>query len=173
MDSPKRSVPINLGVFDVSHSSTQGAITIYENLQRITKGIGLTDGEGIGLTDGEGIERQWSYLGFANISKEMPPENRSDLSTDALIHYGRNDNANGGKCQGCLEEILTYVPELKIQDDTATKWIEEEKGVVVSSNKSDCTMHLNKADEYVLHLQRYYKISVQQSNGENKDWKSN
>lgn len=46
--------------------------------------------DGIGLTDGERIERLWSYLGgFANISEEMSPENRCDLLTDALIHYGR------------------------------------------------------------------------------------
>ncbi|XP_062616844.1 uncharacterized protein LOC134278551, partial [Saccostrea cucullata] len=45
---------------------------------------------GNGLTDGEGIERLWSYLGhFSCITKEMTPENRTDLLTDALIHYGQ------------------------------------------------------------------------------------
>ena len=44
----------------------------------------------IGLTDGESLERLWSYLGiFSNITKEMTPENRIDLLTDALLHYGR------------------------------------------------------------------------------------
>ena len=33
-ESSHRSVLINLGVFDVDPSSTQGAIKIYENLQR-------------------------------------------------------------------------------------------------------------------------------------------
>ncbi|CAG2250597.1 unnamed protein product [Mytilus edulis] len=45
---------------------------------------------GIGLTDGEGMERLWSYLGkFSSITKEMTPENRIDLLTDALIYYGQ------------------------------------------------------------------------------------
>jgi len=44
-----------------------------------------------GLTDGEGIERLWSYLGrFSSISKEMTPENRTDLLTDGLIYFGQN-----------------------------------------------------------------------------------
>lgn len=44
----------------------------------------------LGLTDGEGIERLWSYLGkFSSITKEMSPENRTDLLTDGLIYYGQ------------------------------------------------------------------------------------
>lgn len=46
--------------------------------------------KGLGLTDGECVERLWSYLGkFSNISKEMTPENRTDLLVDGLLHYGK------------------------------------------------------------------------------------
>lgn len=46
--------------------------------------------KGVGLTDGESLERLWSYLGkFSKITKEMTPENRIDLLTDGLIHYGK------------------------------------------------------------------------------------
>lgn len=44
---------------------------------------------GAGLFDGEGTERLWSYLGkFRLITKEMTPENRTDLLTEALLNYG-------------------------------------------------------------------------------------
>ena len=53
---------------------------------------------GIGLTDGEGMERLWSYLGkFSSITKEMTPENRIDLLTDALIYYGQKKKQKLGK----------------------------------------------------------------------------
>ncbi len=43
---------------------------------------------GYGLTDGEGIERLWSYLrGFSSMTKEMNAGRRTDLLTDALLHY--------------------------------------------------------------------------------------
>ena len=43
----------------------------------------------VGLTDGETMERLWSFLrGFSSITKEMTPENRIDLLSEALEHYG-------------------------------------------------------------------------------------
>ncbi len=43
---------------------------------------------GYGLTDGEGIERLWSYMRpFGPITKEMTPSHRTDLLTDALLHF--------------------------------------------------------------------------------------
>ncbi|XP_071180734.1 uncharacterized protein [Mytilus edulis] len=141
--------------------------------------------EGIGLTDGEGIERLWSYLGgFSNISKEMSPENRCDLLTDALIHYGRKIRDKQGEVlvmkikrtiqlmettKVALREILATVPELEIKDDTVMEWIEEEKRAVLSPNNSDSTLHLSKADEYVINLQRFFKISGHQSNEETSE----
>ncbi|XP_066294857.1 uncharacterized protein [Branchiostoma lanceolatum] len=51
--------------------------------------------EGFGLTDGECVERLWSYLrGFNSITKEMTPTHRTDLLTDALLHYGRRKVAD-------------------------------------------------------------------------------
>ena len=44
--------------------------------------------KGYGLTDGEGIERLWSYLrGFSSMTKEMTAGRRTDILTDALLHY--------------------------------------------------------------------------------------
>ncbi|KAJ8332550.1 hypothetical protein SKAU_G00423390 [Synaphobranchus kaupii] len=46
--------------------------------------------EGTGLADGEQSERLWSYLRkFGKITKEMTPSHRSDLLTDALLHYSK------------------------------------------------------------------------------------
>ncbi|XP_028414296.1 uncharacterized protein LOC114537451 [Dendronephthya gigantea] len=43
------------------------------------------------LTDGEGVERFWSFLRqFSSITKEMSVDKRSDVLTDATIHYGEH-----------------------------------------------------------------------------------
>ncbi len=53
---------------------------------------------GFGLTDGEGIERLWSYLRkFCYMTKEMTASNRTDLLTEALLHYARRINQRQGK----------------------------------------------------------------------------
>lgn len=40
------------------------------------------------MTDGEGIERLWSFLrGFSSMTKEMNTGRRTDILTDALLHY--------------------------------------------------------------------------------------
>ena len=45
--------------------------------------------QGFGLTDGEMLERLWSYIRrFAKMTKEMRPSHRTDVLTDALLHYG-------------------------------------------------------------------------------------
>ena len=42
-----------------------------------------------GLMDGELMERLWSYLrSFSKITKEMTPAHRTDLLSDALMHFG-------------------------------------------------------------------------------------
>ena len=46
--------------------------------------------DGFGLTDGEMLERLWSYLRpFGKMTKEMRPSHRTDVLTDALLHYGK------------------------------------------------------------------------------------
>ncbi|CAC5386074.1 unnamed protein product [Mytilus coruscus] len=57
LDSSKRSVLINLGVFDVDPSSTQGAITIYENLQKYIQSIQDKPYTAIVYGDGLSCER--------------------------------------------------------------------------------------------------------------------
>ena len=42
----------------------------------------------IGLTDGEGVERLWSFMRrFAKMTKEMSIDKRTDVLTDAAVHY--------------------------------------------------------------------------------------
>ncbi|CAG2203272.1 unnamed protein product [Mytilus edulis] len=56
-ESSERSILINLGVFDVDPSSTQGAITIYENLQRYIPSIREKPYTSIVFGDGLSCER--------------------------------------------------------------------------------------------------------------------
>ncbi len=53
--------------------------------------------EGFGLTDGEGIERLWSYLRkFCYMTKEMTPSRRTDILSEALLHYAKRNDRNQG-----------------------------------------------------------------------------
>jgi hypothetical protein len=55
---------------------------------------------GYGLTDGEGIERLWSYLrGFSSMTKEMNAGRRTDLLTDALLHYSSRQVQQFGRVE--------------------------------------------------------------------------
>ncbi|XP_065071580.1 uncharacterized protein LOC135696194 isoform X2 [Rhopilema esculentum] len=54
--------------------------------------------EGFGLTDGEGIERLWSYLRrFCFMTKEMTPSRRTDILSEALLHYARRISRSQGR----------------------------------------------------------------------------
>ena len=45
----------------------------------------------VGLTDGEGVERLWSFMRqFAKMTKEMSVDKRTDVLTDAAVHYGEH-----------------------------------------------------------------------------------
>ncbi|CAG2209726.1 unnamed protein product [Mytilus edulis] len=130
--------------------------------------------ENHGLTDGEGIERLWSYLGgFSTITKEMTPENRTDLLTDGLIYFGQKIRDKIGdtlvmkikrtakieeNSDGALQEIISTIPDKVIGNDEISKWIEEEKLSVVQNHNNDTTIVLNKTDDYFLTLQRYNSI---------------
>ncbi|CAG2246863.1 unnamed protein product [Mytilus edulis] len=111
--------------------------------------------ENHGLTDGEGIERLWSYLGgFSTITKEMTPENRTDLLTDGLIYFGQKIRDKIGdtlvmkikrtakieeNSDGALQEIISTIPDKVIGNDEISKWIEEEKLSVVQNHNNDTT----------------------------------
>ncbi|XP_076099472.1 uncharacterized protein LOC143068950 isoform X2 [Mytilus galloprovincialis] len=140
-----------------------------------------------GLTDGEGIERLWSYLGgFSSITKEMTPENRTDLLTDGLIYFGQKirdklDYTLVMKLQRAkkieensdvaLKEILSTVHDKVIGNDKIIQWIEEEKSSVLHTQNNDAAIKLNKTDEYVLSLQRYYRIGNEQLDDKFKEEK--
>lgn len=53
---------------------------------------------GFGLTDGEVLERLWSFLRrFGKMTKEMRPNHRVDVLTDALLFYAKKRSASLGK----------------------------------------------------------------------------
>ena len=53
---------------------------------------------GFGLTDGEVLERLWSFLRrFGKMTKEMRPNHRVDVLSDALLFYGKKKCASIGK----------------------------------------------------------------------------
>lgn len=64
--------------------------------------------EGFGLTDGEVLERLWSFLRrFCRMTKEMRPSHRTDILTDALLHYCRLSARNLSKFYThCMSEAL-------------------------------------------------------------------
>ncbi|XP_052096717.1 uncharacterized protein LOC127731911 [Mytilus californianus] len=122
---------------------------------------------GIGLTDGESLERLWSYLGkFSKITKEMTPENRIDLLTDGLIHYGQKIREKLGhslvaKIEKAialekssneeLEELLK--PFLGISEEVVLSWIEDEK-VMVTSSQNESAFTLTPKEQYSLELEK-------------------
>jgi len=53
---------------------------------------------GFGLTDGEVLERLWSFLRrFGKMTKEMRPNHRVDVLSDALLFYAKKKSANIGE----------------------------------------------------------------------------
>ena len=53
---------------------------------------------GFGLTDGEVLERLWSFLRrFGRMTKEMRPNHRIDVLSDALLFYARKKADNLGR----------------------------------------------------------------------------
>ena len=53
---------------------------------------------GFGLTDGEVLERLWSFLRrFGKMTKEMRPNHRVEVLSDALLFYGKRKCASIGK----------------------------------------------------------------------------
>ncbi|VDI60335.1 Hypothetical predicted protein [Mytilus galloprovincialis] len=123
--------------------------------------------ENHGLTDGEGIERLWSYLGgFSTITKEMTPENRTDLLTDGLIYFGQKIRDKIGdtlvmkikrtakieeNSDGALQEIISTIPEKVIGNDEISKWIEEEKLSMVQNHNNDTT-NCSRKEQEIMYL---------------------
>ncbi|VDI65038.1 Hypothetical predicted protein [Mytilus galloprovincialis] len=62
-----------------------------------------------------------------------------------------------------LKEILSTVHDKVIGNDKIIQWIEEEKSSVLHTQNNDEAIKLNKTDEYVLSLQRYYRIGLEKT----------
>lgn len=78
---------------------------------------------GFGLTDGEVLERLWSFLRrFGRMTKEMRPNHRVDVLTDALLFYARKRTASLGNllCDRMKRAVVT----LKETDDELSKLLD-------------------------------------------------
>ncbi|XP_066935364.1 uncharacterized protein [Clytia hemisphaerica] len=97
--------------------------------------------DGFGLMDGEHMERLWSYLrSFSKITKEMTPAHRTDLLSDALMHFGAKKMSNIGKhlvflhhkaketLNSCQSEIQSICSGLAVvvNEETIQTWKVEE-----------------------------------------------
>ncbi|VDI77370.1 Hypothetical predicted protein, partial [Mytilus galloprovincialis] len=124
---------------------------------------------GIGLTDGEGMERLWSYLGkFSSITKEMTPENRIDLLTDALIYYGQKKKQKLGaslvtkiekskKLLETSEQVLKDLlsPFQGTDKETIGNWLNAEI-IHASSKQVNVDDEMNWKHQYVMNLEKLF-----------------
>ncbi|CAH1273365.1 Hypp5105 [Branchiostoma lanceolatum] len=98
---------------------------------------------GFGLTDGEAVERMWAFLRkFARTTKEMTPSHRTDLLTDALIHYTMRKTLdievalvaklqNAKKVHSVADEGLkAVINEANVSIDDIQTWSEREKEAI-------------------------------------------
>eukprot|EP00112_Aurelia_sp_Birch-Aquarium-sp1_P024844 Seg801.5 transcript_id=Seg801.5/GoldUCD/mRNA.D3Y31 product="hypothetical protein" protein_id=Seg801.5/GoldUCD/D3Y31 len=128
---------------------------------------------GFALTDGEGIERLWSYLRrFSSMTKEMRPSRRTDILTEALIHYDRRVARNHGnymikslkrsselheKATKELDEILSNLPAAHRDPPhhVIKSWREEEWALV--SRKKASSQSSSWEESYVKLLWDYFQ----------------
>ncbi|XP_066914418.1 uncharacterized protein [Clytia hemisphaerica] len=115
--------------------------------------------ETFGLMDGELMERLWSYLrSFSKITKEMTPAHRTDLLSDALMHFGSKKMGNIGKylvflrnkaietvnsCESEIKAICSKLTEVKVDEKVIEAWKREEDSVV---NKDKRPLQPDAAD---------------------------
>ncbi|XP_066300346.1 uncharacterized protein [Branchiostoma lanceolatum] len=105
---------------------------------------------GFGLTDGECMERIWSFLRpFFKTTKEMTTSHRTDLLTDALLHYARRKSAD---IEGCLLQRLDRAEKMcalaehdinevreqapvAITEEDITRWDAREKEIILQTKE--------------------------------------
>lgn len=104
----------------------------------------------IGLTDGEGVERFWSYLRqFSTITKEMSVNKRTDVLTDASLHYGehllhrfvpiliaklKKASALLSTVSEEIKKLITALPD-GCALDTVRQWIQDEMSDILPREK--------------------------------------
>ncbi|KAI8515552.1 hypothetical protein Bbelb_063650, partial [Branchiostoma belcheri] len=134
--------------------------------------------EGFGLSDGEVVERLWSYLRkFKPISKEMTPSHRSDLLTDALLHYSRRkaedmhvslamsyDKAvtTYQLAKDDLAKILNQVP-VAVSEEDVEMWRQSELDLISQSSRSRQSSSVTPWKKtYTLELSAFYSVRLEQ-----------
>ncbi|XP_066934117.1 uncharacterized protein [Clytia hemisphaerica] len=97
--------------------------------------------DSFGLMDGEHMERLWSYLrSFSKITKEITPAHRTDLLSDALMHFGSKKMGSIGShlvflyhkanetltsCESEIQAICSGLPVV-VNEETIKSWKVEE-----------------------------------------------
>ncbi|XP_028412906.1 uncharacterized protein LOC114535788 [Dendronephthya gigantea] len=96
--------------------------------------------QNVGLTDGEGVEKLWSFMRqFSKMTKEMSIDKRTDVLTDAALHYREHLFKRFGTSLKCrhgraaslgvmvnneLEDLLSKLPN--VNKESVRQWIENE-----------------------------------------------
>lgn len=126
---------------------------------------------GFGLTDGEVLERLWSFLRrFGRMTKEMRPNHRVDVLTDALLFYARKRTASLGNllCDRMKRAVVTLKEtddELSKLLDTSTFSIRREDVAEWANQESQVSsvLHAPVASSswthtYIIYLKMFYDI---------------
>jgi len=131
--------------------------------------------DSFGLMDGELMERLWSYLrSFSKITKEMTPAHRTDLLSDALLHFGSKKMGNIGKylvflfqkatrtLNSCDSEIKTICSKLPahVDEEIIKSWKKEEDNAVSQNGKLIQKTPSDWKQVYYLKLKDFYKESA-------------
>lgn len=126
---------------------------------------------GFALTDGEVLERLWSFLRrFGKMTKEMRPNHRVDVLTDALLFYAKKRSASLGRLlydrmkkantaiKNSEVELATLLDtlEVSVKREEVAKWANEEAGVtglLESPVEPPSWKH-----GYIIYLKMFYEI---------------
>lgn len=126
---------------------------------------------GFGLTDGEVLERLWSFLRrFGKMTKEMRPNHRVDVLTDALLFYAKKRSASLGKLlsermKKANNTIKNGEEELTKLLDSLAVPIKREDVAEWASQEAEVTSGGNAPVEppswkygYIIYLKMFYDI---------------
>ncbi|XP_028416359.1 uncharacterized protein LOC114540363 [Dendronephthya gigantea] len=128
---------------------------------------------GYALTDGEGIERLWSYLrGFSSMTKEMSAGRRTDMLTDALLHYSTRQLLACGeqlltklkRCPILIENTVLQLTEIfsglsvPYDEVVVSSWMRDEENLILARDKK--TVVLTWEQKYVQNLIHLHQLRL-------------
>lgn len=119
----------------------------------------------------EVLKRLWSYLRrFGKMTKEMRPNHRVDVLSDALLFYAKKKSANLGKLlsdrtkravvviKDSEEELINLLASLPapVRREEVAAWADQEAEWTGGLNKP--VEHPSWTHVYVIYLKMYYEI---------------